>query len=74
MKRTKIIISSAHRVTNEILVEKDGKDHVNIRFAHSARTLPAVHSGITIWVDNIEIEKKRQTIWPGDFFGGGSRF
>ena len=25
---------------------------------HSARTPPAVHPGITIWVDEIEIEKK----------------
>ena len=25
---------------------------------HSARTPPAVHQGITIWVDEIEFEKK----------------
>ena len=25
---------------------------------HSARTPPAVHQGITIWVDKIEFEKK----------------
>ena len=25
---------------------------------HSARTPPAVHQGITIWVDDIEFEKK----------------
>ena len=26
---------------------------------HSARTPPAVHPGITIWVDEIEFEKKQ---------------
>ena len=26
---------------------------------HSARTPPAVHPGITIWVDEIELEKKK---------------
>ena len=34
---------------------------------HSARTLPAVHPGITIWVDAIELEKKSK-------FGGGGQF
>ena len=37
-------------------------------------TPPAVHPGITIWVDEIEIEKKREKKnWPGDFFLGGGR-
>ena len=27
---------------------------------HSARTPPAVHQGITIWVDKIEIEKQKK--------------
>ena len=63
-----IIISSAHRVTNEILVEKAGKDHVNIGFAHSARTPPAVHPRITIWVDKIEIEKEENKNLAGIYF------
>ena len=37
---------------------------------HSARTPPAVHPGITIWVDEVEIEKKKkeERIWLGYFF------
>ena len=38
---------------------------------HSARTPPAVHPGITILVDKIEIEKKKKKNWPGDDFFGG---
>ena len=39
---------------------------------HSARTQPAVHPGIKIWVDEIELEKKKEEkkIWLGDFLGG----
>ena len=29
-----------------------------VTLTHSARTPPAVHQGITIWVDEIEFEKK----------------
>ena len=36
----------------------------------SARTPPAVHPGITLWVD--EIEEKQ--IWLGDFLEGGRQF
>ena len=40
---------------------------------HSARTTPAVHPRITIWVDDIEIEiLLKQFFCRGDFFGGGS--
>ena len=40
---------------------------------HSARTPPAVTPGITIWVDEIEIEKtkEKKNLARGFFFGGG---
>ena len=47
---------------------------------HSARTPPAVHPGITIWVEEIELEKKteQKKIWLWDFFeiffGLGGKF
>ena len=31
---------------------------LSLSLTHSARTPPAVHQGITIWVDEIEFEKK----------------
>ena len=46
-----------------------GGGHLPIALA----TPPAVHPGITIWVD--EIEKIRKKMWPGEFFcGGGANF
>ena len=44
---------------------------------HSARTPPAVHPGITIWDDEIELKKKKkkkEKNWLGDFLGGGGQF
>ena len=46
---------------------------------HSARTPPAVHPGITIWVEKIEIDKKkgkkrRKKIGSGIFLGEGGKF
>ena len=40
---------------------------------HIARTKPAVHPGITIWVDKNEFEKKKKKKknWLGDFLEGG---
>ena len=37
----------------EICVRRGGSP-----LTHSARTPPAVHPGITIWVDDIKLEKK----------------
>ena len=40
----------------------------------SARTPPAVHPGITISVDEIEIKKIKERLCQGDFFLGGDIF
>ena len=58
---------------------KKKKERKNIAFTycsltHRARTPPAVNPGITIWVNEIELEKKkekkRKKIWLGDFLEG----
>ena len=43
---------------------------------HSARTPPAVHPGITNWVDEIELEKKKnkKKVCSGIFRRGGGDF
>ena len=42
---------------------------------HSARTPSAVHPGITIWVDKIELEKKKEKAnLARGFFGGEGNF
>ena len=47
----------------EYCVRQRGSSH-----SHSARNMPAVHPGITMWVDEIELENLR------GFFGGGANF
>merc|ERR1719483_1339463 len=43
------------KISNKYRVRQRG-----CSLTHSARTPPAVHQGITIWVDEIELEKKKK--------------
>ena len=52
-KSTKQEKENSYKNTQKYCVRKRG-----CSLTHSARTPPAVHQGITIWVDEIEFEKK----------------
>ena len=56
-----IVCIREHRIANNRKQEIINKYRVRQRgcsLTHSARTPPAVHQGIKIWVDEIEFEKK----------------